>query len=60
RVALQPGETKKVEFLLDNDTFSWFDTANEEMLPLYGEYIIRYGSSSDPAQQQSLPYTFKQ
>ena len=60
RVDLRPGETKKVEFILDNDTFSWFDPANDEVLPLDGEYIIRYGSSSDPAQLQSLPYTFKQ
>lgn len=59
RVDLRPGETKKVEFILDDDTFSWFDPANEEVLPLAGDYIIRYGSSSDPTKLQSIPYSFK-
>lgn len=60
RVELRPGETKKVEFILDGDKFSWFDTANDEMLPLDGDYIIRYGNSSDPASLQSIPFTYRQ
>lgn len=60
RVELRPGETRKVEFVLDGDTFSWFDAANEEVLPLDGDYIIRYGNSSDPASLQSLRFTFRQ
>lgn len=59
RVELRPGETKKVEFKLDENAFLWFDPANEEMLPLAGDYIIRYGSSSDPAQLQSVKFTYK-
>lgn len=59
RVELRPGETKKVEFKLDENAFLWFDTANEEMLPLAGDYIIRYGSSSDAAQLQSVKFTYK-
>ena len=59
RVELRPGETKKVEFRLGADAFEWFDPANEEMLPLAGDYIIRYGDSSDPSHLQSVPFTFK-
>ena len=59
RVELPPGETKKVEFKLDENAFLWFDTANEEMLPLAGDYIIRYGSSSDPAKLQSVKFTYR-
>lgn len=59
RVELRPGETKKVEFKLDENAFLWFDPANEEMLPLAGDYIIRYGSSSDPAKLQSVKFTYR-
>ncbi len=60
QVKLQPGETKKVEFNLNADTFRWFDPENEEVLPLDGDYIIRYGNSSDPASLQSVRFTFRQ
>lgn len=60
QVKLQPGETKKVGFNLNADTFRWFDPENEEVLPLDGDYIIRYGNSSDPASLQSVKFTFRQ
>ncbi len=50
----------KVEFNLNADTFRWFDPENEEVLPLDGDYIIRYGNSSDPASLQSVKFTFRQ
>lgn len=59
RVDLRPGETKKVEFKLDENAFLWFDPTNEEMLPLAGDYVIYYGNSSDPAQLQSVKFTYK-
>lgn len=60
RVDLRPGETKKLEFTLSDDTFLWFDPANEEMLPLPGDYIIHYGNSSAPESLKSIPFTLKQ
>lgn len=59
RIDLSPGETKKVEIPLTDDTFQWFDPTNEEMLPLPGDYIIYYGNSSAPSSLQSLPFTLK-
>ncbi len=60
RVDLRPGETKKLEFTLSDDTFLRFDPANEEMLPLPGDYIILYGNSSAPESLKSIPFTLKQ
>lgn len=60
RVALKPGEKRNVTFTLTADAFKWYDPANEEMLPLDGDYIIRYGNSSAPEALKSAACTFKQ
>lgn len=46
KVALKPGETRKVEFLLDNRSFSFYDAEKKDWVLEPGEFEILIGSSS--------------
>jgi beta-glucosidase len=46
RAAINPGETVNVEIPITEDTFTWWDTFTNTMIPQSGEYKLMYGSSS--------------
>jgi beta-glucosidase len=54
KVSLQPGETKEVEFLLDQRSFAYYDEAAHDWIANDGEYEILAGGSS-----QELPLSEK-
>ena len=47
RVALDPGETKKVSFELRNEDFSYWDDSKKDWSIEAGEFEIMIGSSSE-------------
>ena len=47
RVALDPGETKKVTFELRNEDFSYWDDSKKDWSIEAGEFEIMIGSSSE-------------
>ena len=50
RVGIQPGETVKVTFKLDDEVFlSWSEDA-QDMVPVHGEWELMVGGSSDALQ----------
>ena len=57
RVALRPGETKNVSFILTPDHFEWFDPASGEARPLDGEFVIYYGDSSSLSSLKSIDFS---
>jgi beta-glucosidase len=46
KVALQPGESKSVEFVLDERAFAFYDPYQKQWVVEPGEFEIRVGSSS--------------
>ena len=46
RTAINPGETVNVEIPITEETFTWWDTFTNTMIPQSGEYKLMYGSSS--------------
>ncbi|MCQ2202610.1 MAG: glycoside hydrolase family 3 C-terminal domain-containing protein [Bacteroidales bacterium] len=46
RVNIAKGETVNVEFDIDNETFSWFDTCTDRMMAQSGQYNLLYGGTS--------------
>lgn len=46
KVHLKPQETKEVQFLLDQDSFAYYDTVEGKMKVQDGQYEIRIGQSS--------------
>ena len=51
RVALQPGETKTVQFPLQPRALAWFDTAGHQWLADAGDYEVQIGASSRDIRQ---------
>lgn len=47
RISIRKGDTKLVSFELDTESFEWFDEKSNTMHPMEGNYVIRYGGSSD-------------
>lgn len=58
RVSIPAGKTVKVTIPLDEETFTWWDEAAQDMVPLAGTYKLEYGSSSRIKDLKSLIYTF--
>ena len=54
RVAIKKGETRQVTFQLDDESFEWFDENTNTVHPLFGEYEILYGGSSDRKQLKAV------
>ena len=46
KIELAPGETKTVEFVLDDRSFSYFDTAKHKWMIETGSYTVLVGASS--------------
>ena len=59
RVNISKGETQNVEFTLEDDDFEWFDTQNNTMDTLEGEYTIYYGGTSDISKLKKLTVEVK-
>ena len=59
RVNIGKGETKNVEFILDDDDLEWFDTNNNTMRTLEGDYTIYYGGTSDISKLKKLTIEVK-
>ena len=59
RVELNPGQKTKVTFVLDKESFEFFDEESNTMRTLPGNYTIFYGNSSDTQSQQSFTYTIE-
>ena len=59
RVNIGKGETKNVEFTLDDDDLEWFDTNNNTMRTLEGDYTIYYGGTSDISKLKKLTIEVK-
>ncbi len=57
QVKLWPGDTQVVDIELSPESFAWFDETTSQMRPLPGEYIISYGSSSDPQSLSQIHFT---
>lgn len=47
KVYLEPGQTKLVEFVLDDSSFRYFDDSAHEWVSEPGEFVINIGSASD-------------
>ena len=59
RVYIGKGETNNINFELSNNDFEWFDTQNNVMRPLEGEYEILYGASSEDSCLQKINVVLK-
>ena len=59
RVDIEKGKTKNVEFTLDKEDFEWFDTQNNTMRAIEGEYTIYYGGTSDISKLKKLTVEVK-
>lgn len=59
RVYIGKGETSNINFELSNNDFEWFDTQNNVMRPLEGEYEILYGASSEDSCLQKINVVLK-
>jgi len=57
RVFIKAGHSAQVTFPLDDDTFLYWSPADGDMVPLKGDWELRYGNSSDNV--QSISYTYK-
>lgn len=58
RVKISSGETVNVSIPLTDETFEWWDSANNTMRPLDGKYLLQYGNCSLDKNLQSLEYDF--
>ncbi len=54
RVLIRKGETKRITFELNAESFEWFDRRTNTMHPIEGNYQILYGGSSDKKQLKSI------
>jgi beta-glucosidase len=46
RVSLMPGESKRIEFTLNSDAFSYYDVREGKWVVHPGKYDVMIGSSS--------------
>jgi len=56
RVFVPAGKTVKVCIPIEDETFLWWDTGKQDMVPLPGKYELLYGGSS--AQLKKLKYSY--
>lgn len=58
RIHIPAGQSRTVQFRLEDETFDWWDKASNTVRPLEGDYLLLYGSSSDHESLQKVAYTF--
>ena len=59
RMEIEKGETEELEITLEREDFEWFDTQNNTMRALEGEYTIYYGGTSDISKLKKLSVEVK-
>ena len=59
RVEIEKGQTENVEITLEKEDFEWFDTHNNTMRALEGEYTVYYGGTSDMSKLKKLTVEVK-
>jgi beta-glucosidase len=58
RVSIPAGKTVKVSFKISDNTFVWWSSEAQKMLPLFGTYLLQAGPSS--AEAQSVEYSYSE
>ena len=58
RVTVPAGKTVKVSIPLDDETFTWWSEADQNMVPVHGEYELLCGGSSATADLKSVSYKY--
>lgn len=56
KVSIPYGESRKVSFTLDKQTFEWWSEASGAMQPLRGKWLLSVGSSSEDIQTLEYKY----
>ena len=59
KVSLKPGETKKVEIVLDGESFQYYDPSIDELSTKTGRYQILYGRSSLDKDLKNIDFIVK-
>ena len=59
KVSLKPGETKKVEIVLDGESFQYYDPSIDELSTKTGRYQIFYGTSSREQDLKTIDFIVK-
>ena len=59
KVSLKPGETKKVEIVLDGESFQYYDPSIDELSTKTGRYQIFYGTSSREQDLKTIDFVVK-
>ena len=58
RVYIPAGESRTLEFVLDDEFFSWWNKDTQTMRPSKGKYTIEYGGSSDSRNLRKISYKY--
>ena len=59
RAAIKAGASRKYEFTLGPDAFSFYDSSVDDLAEKAGDYEILFGSSSSDKDLQKLTLTVK-
>ena len=59
KVSLKPGETKKVEIVLNGESFQYYDPSIDELSTKTGRYQIFYGTSSLEKDLKTIDFVVK-
>ena len=59
KVSLKPGETKKVEIVLNGESFQYYDPSIDELSTKTGRYQIFYGTSSREQDLKTIDFIVK-
>ena len=58
RVTLMPGASTTVRIPLDDEVFTWWSEADQNMVPVHGEYELLFGGSSADKDLKKVHYRF--
>ena len=58
RVTLMPGASTTVRIPLDDEVFTWWSEADQNMVPVHGEYELLFGGSSADKNLKKVHYRF--
>jgi beta-glucosidase len=58
RVTLMPGASTTVRIPLDDEIFTWWSEADQNMVPVHGEYELLFGGSSADKDLKKVHYRF--
>ena len=58
RVTLMPGASTTVRIPLDDEVFTWWSEADQNMVPVHGEYELLFGGSSADKDLKKVHYKF--